>query len=63
MCIICTHMDAGTLTPWEASRNRRELLGDLDEAHLKVLDKKIRRALIDYLDRLNVENNTNDVEN
>ena len=55
-------MDAGTLDPWEASRNRRELLGDIDRDHLKVLDKKIREALLEYLDRLTVENQATETQ-
>ena len=52
MCLICVHLDAGTLDPWEAAKNRVEFIQDLDEEHLKVLDDKIRVALIDYLDGL-----------
>ena len=62
MCIICTHIDAGKLDPWEAARNRRELLPDLDEEHLKILDEKINKALLDYLDRLTVEDDTTNLD-
>lgn len=49
MCIICVHLDANKLTPWEAAKNRREYLDVLDEEHLKELDDKISNALHDYL--------------
>ena len=49
MCLICDHLDKKKLTPWEAARNRREMLRDLDESHLDELDAKIRNALKEYL--------------
>ena len=49
MCIICDHLDASKLTPWEAAKNRREYLDVLDKEHLKELDDKISDALHDYL--------------
>ena len=52
MCIICVDLDKKKLTPWEAARNRTEMIDQFDEEHLKVLDRKIRVALIDYLDEL-----------
>jgi hypothetical protein len=55
MCLICIHLDAGKLDPWEAAQNRVELVHELDEEHLAVLDDKIRIALINYLDGLNAE--------
>ena len=56
MCIICVDLDKGKLTPWEASRNRTEMLDQFDQEHLKVLDLKIREALIKFLGDLNEEN-------
>ena len=56
MCIICVDLEKGKLTPWEASRNRTEMMEDLDADHLEVLDKKIRKSLIDYLNALSAEN-------
>ena len=53
MCIICTDLDKGKLTPWEASKNRTEMLSLFDEEHLEVLDQKIRKSLVDYLEQLN----------
>ena len=53
MCIICIGIDNNKLTPWEASRNRAEMLPVLDEDHLEELDKKITAALYEYLDSLN----------
>lgn len=53
MCLICEHLDAGKLDPWEAARNRVELVYELEEEHLEVLDDKIRIALIEYLNGLN----------
>ena len=55
MCIICVDLDKGKLTPWEASRNRTEMLDQFDQEHLKVLDLKIREALIKFLGDLNEE--------
>jgi len=60
MCIICEDLDKGTLKPWEASRNRTEMLDTLitfgkDEDHLKTLDRKIRKALIFYLNNIDEE--------
>jgi hypothetical protein len=58
MCIICTDLDNGKLDPWEASRNRTEMLETLitfgsDQDHLKTLDYKIRASLLEYLNNLN----------
>ncbi len=50
MCLICIDLDKKKLTPWEAARNRREMLQDLDEAHLDELDIKIREALKQWLE-------------
>ncbi len=56
MCIICVDLEKGKLTPWEASRNRTEMIENLDADHLEVLDNKIRKSLIDYLNALSAEN-------
>jgi len=45
MCLICIELDNEKLTPWEASRNRTEMLETLitfgkDQDHLKTLDEK-----------------------
>tara|TARA_R100001510_G_C7621814_1_gene182538 strand:+ start:711 stop:911 length:201 start_codon:yes stop_codon:yes gene_type:complete len=57
MCIICVDLEKGKLTPWEASRNRTEMLDILDEEHLKELDEKITASLKEYLIKLSIENN------
>ncbi len=49
MCIICVHLDANKLTPWEAEKNHREYLDVLDEEHLEELNDKISDALHGYL--------------
>ena len=59
MCKICLDLDKQTLTPWEAAKNRTEMLNSFDEEHLKVLDEKIRKALLKYLKRLDEERNEN----
>jgi|TARA_Y100001938_G_C7858699_1_gene314489 hypothetical protein len=60
MCIICVDLEKGKLSPWEASRNRTEMLSQFDEEHLKVLDEKIRKHLLLYLNNLNEKNKNND---
>lgn len=55
MCIICVDLERGKLTPWEASRNRTEMIDQFDDEHLEVLDRKIREALLQYLGDLRVE--------
>ena len=55
MCIICIDLERGKLTPWEASRNRTEMINQFDDEHLEVLDRKIREALLQYLGDLRVE--------
>ena len=60
MCLICDHLDQKKLTPWEAARNRSEMIEELDEEHLDLLDEKIRFALKQYLDNLNNEEETNE---
>ena len=57
MCIICADLEKGKLTPWEASKNRTEMLNILDEEHLKELDEKITASLKEYLIKLSIENN------
>ena len=52
MCIICVDLEKKKLTPWEAARNRTEMLEQFDKDHLEVLDLKIREALLEYLDNL-----------
>ena len=59
MCIICVELDKKRLTPWEASRNRTEMLPVLDKDHLEDLDKKITEALHEYLDSLKDLNDNN----
>ncbi len=58
MCLICDHLDQNKLTPWEAAKNRSEMIQDLDEEHIKLLDDKIRFALNEYLNNLNNEEET-----
>ena len=55
MCIICVDLDKGKLTPWEAAKNRREMLSQLDEEHLNELDEKISASLQAYLLKLSLE--------
>ena len=55
MCIICVDLDKGKLTPWEAAKNRREMLSQLDEEHLNELDEKFSASLQAYLLKLNLE--------
>ena len=55
MCIICVDIDKGRLDPWEASRNRREMLSELSEEHLRILDNKIKDCLKEYLNGLNLK--------
>ena len=52
MCIICVDLDKGKLTPWEAAKNRREMVDILDQDHLDELDKKITASLTEYLEKL-----------
>jgi len=61
MCIICIDLDKKKLTPWEAARNRTEMIDQFDEEHLKVLDRKIRVALTDYLDELPKNTDDDDI--
>ena len=53
MCIICNDIDVNKLTPWEAARNRREMINEIEEDHLKILDNKIREHLLQYLNKMN----------
>tara|TARA_B100001094_G_C17702834_1_gene563549 strand:- start:104 stop:301 length:198 start_codon:yes stop_codon:yes gene_type:complete len=59
MCIICIDLDKNKLTPWEAATNRKEMLSQFDEEHLKVLDEKITKSLHDYLNKLGESNEKN----
>jgi len=34
MCIICVELQKGTLAPWEASRNLREMSEGMDPVHV-----------------------------
>lgn len=56
MCIICVDLDRGKLTPWEAARNRTEMIDQFDEEHLLILEEKITKCLYEYLDNLKQEN-------
>jgi len=56
MCIICIDLDNKKLTPWEAARNRLEMLEQFDEEHLVTLNEKIERSLLEYLNNLDSEN-------
>ena len=49
MCIICSQLEVNKLTPWEAARNRMEMLEVIPDEHLEELDKNIREATIRYL--------------
>ena len=53
MGIICNDIDVNKLTPWEAARNRREMINEIEEDHLKILDNKIREHLLQYLNKMN----------
>ena len=52
MCIICVDLKAGRLVPWEAARNRAEMIEIIDDDHHDELDNVIREALVKYLDSL-----------
>jgi len=58
MCLICVGLDNNTLTPWEAARNRTEMLDEFDEKHLILLEQKINKSLIQFLDNLPEENSS-----
>lgn len=49
MCIICSQLEVNKLTPWEAARNRMEMLEVIPDEHLEELDENIRKATIKYL--------------
>ena len=51
MCIICNHLDVNKLTPWEAARNRAEMLEEIPDDHLEELDKKIKEFTVQWLAR------------
>ncbi len=52
MCLICEGISVNKLTPWEAVKNRKEMIELLDEDHLVVLDRKIEEHLIKYLENM-----------
>ena len=56
MCLICIDLDKGKLTPWEAARNRLEMVEQIDDDHLPILNEKIKAALLQYLNELNASN-------
>ncbi len=60
MCIICNGLDDKKLTPWEAARNRTEMLNQLTPEHHNVIEYKIQEALKNYLNNLNKENSSNE---
>ena len=45
MCIICIDLEKNKLTPWEAAKNRKEMISQFDEEHLKVLDESTQTNL------------------
>ena len=49
MCIICNHLDVNKLTPWEAARNRAEMLEEIPDDHLEELDNKIKEYTVQWL--------------
>tara|TARA_B100000519_G_scaffold202473_2_gene220946 strand:+ start:548 stop:769 length:222 start_codon:yes stop_codon:yes gene_type:complete len=49
MCIICNDLDVNKLTPWEAARNRAEMLEEIPDDHLEELDNKIKEATVRWL--------------
>jgi len=55
MCLICVGLDDKTLSPWEAARNRTEMLKEFDEEHLILLDKKISESIVQFLDNISEE--------
>ena len=59
MCIICVGLDKKNLTPWEAARNRTEMISEIDEDHLIVLSDKINQSLVEFLEELSEKNNEN----
>lgn len=56
MCLICIDLDKGKLTPWEAARNRLEMVEQIDDDHLPILNEKIKAALLQHLNELNASN-------
>ena len=41
MCLICTQVDNGELSPWEVKENLSEISINFTTEHLKTLEKKI----------------------
>ena len=60
MCIICVGVDENKLTPWEASRNRTEMLNLISEEHHIVIEGKIQKALKNYLNNFEKENSSDE---
>ena len=49
MCIICTELEKGTLTPWEAARNLGEMSESMDKEHVIETAALIRLMSLDDL--------------
>ena len=52
MCIICNGLDVNKLTPWEAAKNRKEMINIIEKDHLIELDHKINEHLKKYLEEM-----------
>ena len=42
MCIICIELEKGSLMPWEANRNLKEMSEVLDDEHIKEVEELIQ---------------------
>ena len=60
MCIICVGLDDNKLTPWEAARNRTEMLNLISEEHHIVIEGKIQKALKNYLNNFGKESSSDE---
>ena len=49
MCIICDGLSDNKLTPWEAAKNRTEMIEAIEDDHHEELDRKIREATLRYI--------------
>lgn len=49
MCIICVGLSDNKLTPWEAAKNRQEMIEAIEEDHHEELDRRIREATLRYI--------------
>jgi len=49
MCIICVGLSDNKLTPWEAAKNRLEMIEVIEDDHLEELDRNIRDATLRYI--------------